>query len=97
MALTGYRVPDIIAVLKLINDNGKDMTTTDFGMFTDNGNILVQGIVDVAKSTDADWPWVYEKLEMLAKTKGFEEATDTMVREIVFDAIGYSNDTPFYI
>jgi len=25
------------------------------------------------------------------------EATDTMVREIVFDAIGYSNDTPFYI
>ena len=42
MALTGYRVPDIIAVLKLINDNGKDMTTTDFGMFTDNGNILVR-------------------------------------------------------
>ena len=97
MSLTGYRVPVIIAVLKLINDNGKDMTTTDFGMYTDNGNILIQGIVDVAKSTNADWPWVYEKLEMLAKTKGFEEATDTMVREIVFDTIGYSNDTPFYI
>lgn len=73
------------------------MTTTDFGMYTDNGNILIQGIVDVAKSTNADWPWVYEKLEMLAKTKGFEEATDTMVREIVFDTVGYSNNTPFYI
>ena len=68
-----------------------------YGMFTEEGDILVQGIVDVAKGTNADWPWVYEKLEMLGKTEGFGEATDTMVREAVFDAIGYSNDTPFYI
>ena len=68
-----------------------------YGMFTEEGDILVNGIVDVAKGTDADWPWAYEKLKMLGETEGFGEATDTMVREAVFDAIGYSNDTPFYI
>jgi|TARA_Y100000296_G_scaffold62886_1_gene73130 hypothetical protein len=74
-----------------------EYASTSYGMFTEAGDILVDGIVDVAKGTDASWPWTYEKLEMLGKTKGFEEATDTMVRELVFDAIGYSDDTPFYI
>ena len=68
-----------------------------YGMFTEEGDILVNGIVDVAKGTDADWSWVLDKLYKLGETKGFGEATDTMVREAVFDAIGYDNDTPFYI
>ena len=82
-----------------------DYCSLSYSMFSEEGDILVngivdvlvKGIVDVAKGTNADWPWAYEKLEMLGKTKGFEEATDTMVREAVFDAIGYDNDTPFYI
>jgi len=68
-----------------------------YTMFTEEGDILVDGIVAVAKSINADWPWAYKKLELLGKTEGFEEATDTQVREAVFDAIGYDNDTPFYI
>ena len=68
-----------------------------YGMFTEEGDILVDGIVEVAKGTDADWSWVLDKLYKLGETEGFGEATDTMVREAVFDAIGYSNDTPFYI
>ena len=68
-----------------------------YGMFTEEGDILVNGIVDVAKGTDADLSWVLDKLYKLGETKGFGEATDTMVREAVFDAIGYDNDTPFYI
>ena len=71
--------------------------STSYGMFTEEGDILVNGIVEVAKGTDADWPWAYNKLEMLGETEGFGEATDTMVREAVFDAIGYDNETPFYI
>jgi hypothetical protein len=74
-----------------------DYCSLSYSMFSEEGDILVNGIVDVAKGTNADWPWAYKKLEMLGKTKGFEEATDTMVREAVFDAIGYDNDTPFYI
>ena len=68
-----------------------------YTVFTEEDDSLVAGIVASAKGTNADWPWVYEKLEMLGETEGFEEATDTQVREAVFDAIGYDNDTPFYI
>ena len=74
-----------------------DYCSLSYGMFTEEGDILVNGIVDVAKGTDADWSWVLDKLYKLGETKGFGEATDTMVREAVFDAIGYDNDTPFYI
>ena len=68
-----------------------------YGMFTEAGDILVDGIVEAAKATNAPWPSVYNQLLKLGKTKEFEEATDTMVRDLVFDAIGYSDDTPFYI
>ena len=74
-----------------------DYCSLSYTMFTEEGDILVDGIVEVAKGTNADWPWAYEKLEMLGKTEGFEEASDTMVREAVFDAIGYSDATPLYI
>ena len=74
-----------------------EYASLSYGMFTEEGDILVDGIVNVAKGTNADWPWAYKKLEMLSNTEGFGEATDTMVREAVFDAIGYDNDTPFYI
>ncbi len=68
-----------------------------YTMFTEEGDILVDGIVEVAKGTNADWPWAYEKLEMLGETEGFEEATDTQVREAVFDAIGYGDDVSFWV
>lgn len=68
-----------------------------YGMFTEAGDTLIDGIVEVAKGTNADWSWVLDKLYKLGKTEEYGEATDTMVREAVFDAIGYSDDTPFYI
>ena len=84
-----------------------------YSMFTEFGDTLVDGIVNVAKQNGkitrdrygrretTIWPWVYEKLEMLGKTKGFEEATDTMVREAVYDALVQADiiedDEPFYI
>ena len=67
-----------------------------FGMFTEEGDTLVEGIVNSAKATNAPWPSVYKQLLKLGETEEFGEATDTMVRELVFDAIGYSDDTPFY-
>ena len=74
-----------------------EYASLSFGMFTEEGDTLIKGIVESAKETNANWPSVYDQLETLGKTEEFGEATDTMVRENVFDAIGYSNDTPFYI
>ena len=66
----------------------------DSGMFTDSGNALIEGIVCGAKESNLTWPQVYEILQTVSKVKGFGEATDTVVRELVYDALGF--DTPFY-
>jgi hypothetical protein len=38
---------------------------------------------------------VYQELVRLADVEVFGEATDTMVREIVYDALGFNSD--FYV
>lgn len=66
-----------------------------FGMFTDIGNEEVAVIVEHAKSNNLNWPQTYRLLEQLAKVPGYGEVLDTMVREIVYDALGFNSD--FYI
>ena len=74
----------------------------DFGMFTDLGNRAVKNIIDNAIERKQSWKEVMDALIDLGENelngnKRFEEATDTVVRENVFNAIGYGDDTPFYI
>lgn len=62
--------------------------TPYFGMFTDFGNRAVYGIAVAAKTmklnNEVSWGVVYRALELLAEKEGFEEATDTEVREAVY-------------
>jgi len=60
----------------------------NFGMFTTEGNEAVADIVAAAKVHNYSWAWTYAQLCELAKQDGFSEATDTEVRERVYDAIG---------
>jgi hypothetical protein len=55
-----------------------------FGMLTDQGNALIQGIVFTAKSTNLGWDQVNEILWDVSTLDGFEEASDTIVREAVY-------------
>ena len=66
-----------------------------YGMFTDAGNAAVNSIVQGAISNDLDWPEIYHCLVELSQCENFEEATDTVVREMVYDAAGCTGD--FYI
>jgi len=66
-----------------------------YGMFTDAGNAAVNSIVQGAISNDLAWLEVYQCLVNLAENPDFAEATDTMVRELVYDAVGCTGD--FYI
>ena len=66
-----------------------------YGMFTDAGNAAVNSIVQGAISNDLDWPEIYYSLVELSQCENFEEATDTVVREMVYDAAGCTGD--FYI
>ena len=63
------------------------MTAPYYGMFTDEGNAAVHEIVAVAYRINISWKVVMQMLEKLSKVKGFEEASDTMVRDEVWFAL----------
>ncbi len=67
----------------------------DYAMFTPEGNAAVHGIVVMTKVTGCSWLETYQALVNLSDTKGFGEATDTAVREMVYDACGFN--TNFYV
>jgi len=60
----------------------------DYGMFTDAGNIMVGCIVAGAKTANLTWSQVYDMLHTISRIEEYGEATDTAVREVVYDAIG---------
>jgi hypothetical protein len=68
----------------------------DYGMFSEQGNGLVDRVVQEARIQGWDWPKVQRHLALLAKahpeTAG--EATDTDVREVVYITLKYK--TNFY-
>ena len=70
-------------------------TAHDYAMYTDFGNAMVGEIVKGAKHKNLTWPEVYQMLVTISSIKGCEEATDTAVRECVYDALGF--DSNFYI
>lgn len=59
----------------------------NFGMFTAEGNMKVKHIVAFAIAFQSSWSQVYQELVNLSKVEGFEEATDTAVREAVWIAL----------
>ena len=69
---------------------------TDYAMFSDFGNAMVGEIVKGAKHKNLTWREVHEMLETISSIKGCEEATDTAVREAVYDALGFDQKYPFY-
>ena len=71
-----------------------------YGMFSDEGNMAVHGIVATAKSQKLSWKQTFQALRELADSNPdmFGEAMDTMVRECVYDAIGADQTSEcFYI
>lgn len=58
-----------------------------YGMFTEKGNGLIAGIVLTAKAHNLDFDQVLDILYDISTLDGFEEATDTAVRESVFNAL----------
>lgn len=75
-----------------INLNTK---TPDYAMYTDLGNAAVHAIVESARENKMTWVQTYRALVALAEQKEFGEATDTMVREVVYDTLGFQDN--FYV
>ena len=89
------------------------MKNQTYGMFTDEGNLMVARIVEAAQGLvklDGDelnaWKFAYRELQKLEKgsfmkngvQNTFGEATDTDVREQVYEAVVQKQfEVPFYI
>ena len=64
-----------------------------YAMFTKEGNKKVAAIVAAAQALakfepiERAWDWTQIQLHDLSQRKEFEEATDTAVREAVYNAI----------
>lgn len=70
----------------------------DYGMYTELGNAAVHAIVVAARANKMAWAQVYRALHALSEQDEFSEATDTAVREYVYDALGYGNtDQSFWV
>lgn len=63
----------------------------DYGMFTDSGNLAVHAIVEGARIKKSTWPQVYQALVAISYVEGYGEATDTAVRECVYDVLGFKS------
>lgn len=70
--------------------------TKDYGMFTEFGNDAIDAIVTRARVLKFDWPTTLNELVELKQKfpKDFGECMDTVVRESVYDELGFK--TPFY-
>jgi hypothetical protein len=71
-----------------------ESNTPYFEMYTPEGDIAVQALVNVAKAGRLTWPETYALLEKLSQDAKYGEATDTAVRECVYSALGFK--TAFY-
>lgn len=65
----------------------------NYAMFTKEGNELVHRIVEAGvalrkfDSFERVWEWAEHELIKLGHAEGFEEATDTAVREAVYEKL----------
>ena len=82
-------------VVKKESEMSEVKTAQYFGMFTEAGNQEVATLVEHARAKNLTWPETYQLLCKLQQVPGYGECTDTMVREIVYDALNFK--TAFYI
>ena len=61
----------------------------DYGMFTDAGNELVANLVQTAKNFSLSDVTVMELMNSFAKDPNFAEITDTAVREMIGEQLGW--------
>ena len=64
-------------------------------MYTRDGDVAVQAVVNVAKAGNLTWPETYALLVRLSQEEKYAEATDTAVRECVYIKLGFTSD--FYV
>ena len=68
-----------------------NIVVPEFGMFTEQGDFEVYCIVDLALKARLTWQQVSGLLQQLADNPAYEEATDTVVKEQVWEYLFYES------
>ena len=59
----------------------------NYGMYTDAGNSVIGSLVEMALKHQLSWHTVHDMLEAISLEEAYEEATDTAVREAVYETL----------
>jgi leucyl aminopeptidase (aminopeptidase T) len=65
------------------------IATQHYSMYTDAGNEAVDSIVEMARKHQLSWSTVRAMLSALAQEEAYDEATDTAVREAVYQSCDF--------
>jgi len=65
------------------------IATKHYSMYTDAGNEAVDSIVEMARKHQLSWSTVRAMLSALAQEEAYDEATDTAVREAVYQSCDF--------
>jgi hypothetical protein len=76
-----------------VNNKEQHLNIPEYSMFSDKGNLAIHGIVLAARRDRLSWTEVRAALDRLARQLPdvYGEATDTAVRECVYDALKFNN------
>ena len=68
----------------------------DFGMFTDQGEVVAEKVVDLARAAGLNWTQTMSIMRFIGDQKRdqYGEINDTAVREVIYDRCEFT--TSFY-
>jgi len=66
----------------------------DFGMFTDQGEVVAQKVVELARAAGLDWKQTMSIMRFIGDQKRdqYGEINDTAVREMIYSRCGFTTD-----
>jgi hypothetical protein len=69
----------------------------DYDMFTDQGNLVADRVVELAKAAGLDWRQTMSIMRFIGdqKSEQFGEINDTAVREMIYSRCNFT--TEFYV
>ena len=73
------------------------LQTNDYDMFTDQGNVVADKVVELAKAAGLDWKQTMSIMRFIGDQKRdqYGEINDTAVRELIYSRCEFT--TPFYV
>ena len=72
------------------------IATQDYGMYTDAGNSAVDSIVEMARKHQLSWQTIHDMLAALALEEAYDEASDTAVKEAVYQTLVSNHNSVDY-